>query len=839
MDLRGLGPSGRSTRPIHPQEIFDKLPALPGTPNDLWRGQASAIAEWHTYRTDSDVLIALNTGAGKTLAGLLIAQSLVNEGLSNVLYVCATIDLVRQTKKEASKVGIQCTTRIGSDFSDDLFESGKSFCITTYHAVFNGHSALRRRHFPEAIIFDDAHVAETVLRDSFTLSIRKDRHSELLGRLIAIFDRHFREIGRPGFLQDVWRGGNATTMMATPGAVREHAAEVLHAMVASGIADDDSLKFSFAHLRDKIDRCAFVFGSEVCEITPYAIPTLTLDIFDRRVRRIYLSASLDFKTDVVRGFGRLPARIVEPDSDAGNGERLFVSLTGIRDSDTATLIGALARDTKVVVAVPSYSNAKGWQWLGRPPSREGFSEALDQFRVARTGSFILVNRVDGIDLPDEACRIMVIDGLPTGSSVLERFQWEMLNMRNFFAARIANRMVQLFGRINRGRKDFGVFLVRGREATAWLRNDRNLALLPTLPRQQLQLGWFLQERLDIHDTGKVREIIDKVLSRAEDWLDLYQDNVGKGTIESDTRSRATATESVLIQAAENEASFARDYWDGRYERARIALEAGIEDLSRTDDVLAGWHSILIAACYEAEGDHDSALANYERAQGRLGRNFSFARTKVEANDRPALAYFGAIAQLVSVGSPNNFDRQWRRWRSDMQYIDGGSSNQVEESVRALGELLGFDGSRPDNIFQTGPDVLWRDGALNLCMAIEVKSDKVPSGEYFKKEVAQLGDSIAWTETSYPSDRLVSASIAGPCNRVALDANPSDRMTHIQLTGLSELRDEIVALVNDARLLTPAKRYEFLKAREDGRVYSMEHLAARLASRSLISMKAPT
>lgn len=47
--------------------------------NDLWLGQGDALREWNEHRHKNDIAIVLNTGAGKTLIGLLIAQSLVNE----------------------------------------------------------------------------------------------------------------------------------------------------------------------------------------------------------------------------------------------------------------------------------------------------------------------------------------------------------------------------------------------------------------------------------------------------------------------------------------------------------------------------------------------------------------------------------------------------------------------------------------------------------------------------------------------------------------------------------------------------------------------------------------
>jgi superfamily II DNA or RNA helicase len=175
MDFSKLKRPSGNIKPLNPVEIFERLPNLPSTPNDLWRGQTEALEEWHKKRKESDILIALNTGAGKTLVDLLIAQSLVNEGIQNVTYLCGTIDLVNQTKKETEKLGIACTLRINQDFDNNLFETGKAFCITTYASMFNGFSALQRKHFPGAVIFDDAHVAERVIRDSFTLKITKSK----------------------------------------------------------------------------------------------------------------------------------------------------------------------------------------------------------------------------------------------------------------------------------------------------------------------------------------------------------------------------------------------------------------------------------------------------------------------------------------------------------------------------------------------------------------------------------------------------------------------------------------------------------------------------------------
>jgi superfamily II DNA or RNA helicase len=70
---------------VEPIELFHSLKRT--EINDLWLAQGQALQEWHEHRADQAIAIMLNTGAGKTLVGLLAAQSLVNETQG---HVCST-----------------------------------------------------------------------------------------------------------------------------------------------------------------------------------------------------------------------------------------------------------------------------------------------------------------------------------------------------------------------------------------------------------------------------------------------------------------------------------------------------------------------------------------------------------------------------------------------------------------------------------------------------------------------------------------------------------------------------------------------------------------------------
>jgi len=119
-DFSKIKPRKKEALPVDPIELFQKLKVSDPGINDLWLAQGDALRKWHDNRLKDDVGIVLNTGAGKTLVGLLIAQSLVNETRNKVLYACSSIQLVEQTAEKAKGYGLDVTTYFHREFSNDL-----------------------------------------------------------------------------------------------------------------------------------------------------------------------------------------------------------------------------------------------------------------------------------------------------------------------------------------------------------------------------------------------------------------------------------------------------------------------------------------------------------------------------------------------------------------------------------------------------------------------------------------------------------------------------------------------------------------------------------------------
>lgn len=843
-DFGQLSVPKSSGAPTDPFKIFASLPRLERAPNDLWRGQAEALAQWNDAREKRDVLISLNTGAGKTLAGLLIAKSFVNEGLENVLYVCPTIDLVRQTAEEARSVGIEVTTRTGSEFDNDLFESGRTFCITTYAAVFNGHSAIRRRFFPAAIIFDDAHVAEAMMRDAFTLSIDRQNHPTLFQALADIYEPHFRELSRgQKFAESLEQSRPIPQSVLVPPDVVIKTAEQVTAALKAGKVSNSDQTYPYEHLKDHIDRCAVIFRAGKIDITPPFLPSLALDVFEQRIRRVYLSATLHNKADIVRAFGREPDTLVEPSNDAGNGERLILFERALgKGKFEVEFARSLARKHKVLVALPGYHKANDWKSLAEPPKKEAFSDELEKFRRASAGSFILVSRVDGIDLPNDTCRLMIIDGVPRGESLLEKFQFEYLHMRNFAASRIANRLVQLFGRINRGRSDYGAFLLAGHDLNVWLNNDKHVALLPSLLKNQILLGRHVQDGLNVKSLEAVDGILDKVLlSRPRDssWTGYYSKYLEATDIEPAKSARAQEAERRNLEAAKAEAVYARHVWSGEYESAREALDVIVADVARSDEKLAGWHNLWIGACLFHEGDHNEAQYYFTRARGQLGNNLIVDTGPISTRDvgRPANAIEARIAKLTSLGR-ESFSKQIGSLERQLRPLDGGTPAQMEEAVRALGDALGFEASRPDNELDTGPDVLWADHETQTLLGLELKTDKSDGSNFSKDDISQCMDHLSWMHDNAEGGEVLGVTLVGPSSGVSTSANPVEKLFAIKAESLAHLRDRLLAAIRDLYKAIPAQRPDMI-ASTFGRGWSLTDLSEELCAHSLKELASPS
>ncbi|ANQ40601.1 hypothetical protein BAR24_03430 [Gluconobacter oxydans] len=120
---------------IHPREVFFTLDRGPSFsfPRDI---QTEVMNRWFDNRDQPDNVIKLNVGSGKTLVGLLLLQSSINEGKGPALYVAPDKQLSQQIINEAKALGIEVT----DDPRDADYAAGEKICVVNVYKLFNGKS---------------------------------------------------------------------------------------------------------------------------------------------------------------------------------------------------------------------------------------------------------------------------------------------------------------------------------------------------------------------------------------------------------------------------------------------------------------------------------------------------------------------------------------------------------------------------------------------------------------------------------------------------------------------------------------------------------------------------
>ncbi|MDY0409028.1 hypothetical protein [Paracerasibacillus soli] len=89
------------------------------------------------------------------------------------------------------------------------------------------------------------------------------------------------------------------------------------------------------------------------------------------------------------------------------------------------LIWAERKNINVVVIVPNDSIAQKWSKIGaKLVTSNNIQESLQQLRDSEGNVLVFMNRYDGIDLINDMCRILVLDGMPTKESLKDKIEMQ-------------------------------------------------------------------------------------------------------------------------------------------------------------------------------------------------------------------------------------------------------------------------------------------------------------------------------------------------------------------------------------------------------------------------------
>lgn len=783
---------------ISPEDIFSKMTSG----KQLWLGQGDALRKWDEEREKNDILLSMDTGMGKTIVGLLISYSIMNERKMKSLYICASKQLVEQTIAEANDLGIEVASYMNGIFTNEFdFNQCKVPLITTYQALFNGKSRFHKEEIG-GIVFDDSHVADNILKNCFTLNVSKSVNTKVYNNIASLSKPYFESSNQETRFSQIINGKSDEVLILPPFELKSHYDEIKKILIENDVESNKELLFAWEYLKDNLDMCLFLLNQNRIEIMPPIIPAKTLSYFKEDVKRVYLSATHINKDYFPRYYGNKIKSTISFPSGKSKTKKFIISpfKTNMHLKNTKSvrtkLLNALSEE-KALIITPSFKRNKNWLDIESENIIETNStnivEKISEFKSSKNKKLILSNRYDGIDFPGDSCRVLIFDGLPIEGSLLDTYLTNHLKAVNYTRNEISSKIIQGIGRIFRGIDDYGIIIFVDKNEINWIYTPRNMYSLPNTLQIQLKVGDQLNKMISNENFD---QLINQVLSNKKTLVDAYDkfiEEENKKFIDRTTEFEESQNNMERISVLESKIFCL--LWERDYSLIEELISDLLKESESFDSTINSWHNFLSAIMYQVIGKEEESKEHFYIAQTISKvtpkpldyKKVEFQESKNELSNN--------IIDLIQMYKKSNLTSVLKE---KFDYLDGDKyklqDRKHELGIEALGKYLGYDTERPDNTYKTGPDVLWKL-PNNKYVLLELKTNK-DEGNYSKKETSQSLDHLEWIKNreSLIDNKKLYSIIVGPHNEVNHDANPSEESFIITLDEFKKYAESLVSLI---------------------------------------------
>lgn len=746
--------SGGGKGPLDPTDLLKLFESLDRKTShtELRKAQIEALRALSETRGQRDHVLKVSTGAGKTTVGLLYLRSHAIEKRQAAVYLCPNAQLVGQVLAEAASLGLRAVPYSGGDRHPDAAGvAGDAVIVCTYKKLFAANTTFDRTDVqlsPCAFVLDDSHAGIEEVRDAFT--IRLGASSDL-----GVHVRQLLEGPVRSWMPGVWSGitrEDPAALLEVPYWIWRPLLADIRELLADHTKDDE-LKFVWMHLRDRLELCRCIVGGQGIEITPDVLPVETVRAFEDAKHRLFMSATLADDSALVRELGCAEGAAVapiEPVSDAGVGERMVLVPTLIDKELTRDwLMNWCARVAKanvnVVALCPTKALAAEWTAHGATAvSGDGVDALVDGLRARSIRLAAFANRYDGVDLPDDACRVLVVDGMPFGESMTSRLDATVPGRPSTSQNRLVHRIEQGMGRAVRSHVDYAVVVLAGPELASFISRKEILALLNPATKAQVDLARRLADiSLAEMAAGGAKNAFTNLaascLKRDQSWKDFYDAEVRQAAKEKKPVNKDLIELAAMERNAAKLAAHApQSACDLIRNRVRPPLV--------TDDRALGWY-LQSAAVYQFSVNEAEALKLQAAAHLKNHRMFAPPRGTALRPVDPAFVEVPAaiLRWYAGFDNPNGAVAAVQALRARLSF--GASPETFEQATADLAEVVGAHGSRPERDCGEGPDDLWLWPDISL--VIECKNEEY--GKTLpKKDSGQIHDSLQWFKNSYPT-----------------------------------------------------------------------------------------
>jgi hypothetical protein len=559
--------------------------------------------------------------------------------------------------------------------------------------------------------------------------------------------------------------------------------------------EDDELIFSWPFIKDHIDNYQAFISGKFIEIVPYHVPIHHFGSFANASHRILMSATTQDDSFFIKGLGfdkdSIKNPLVNP-QQKWSGEKMILIPSLIHESlDRNAIINFFAKKNKlpfgIVFLTNSFKNAELHRSIGSTiASTDDISLHIMNLKKGNFGTpVVFANRYDGIDLPDESCRILIIDSKPFFNSLLDKYEENCRATSDLINIKIAQKIEQGVGRSVRGEKDYSAIILIGDDLVRFIKSSKTNKYFSDQTKKQVAIGLDItkmsQEDLRSgKDPQKVMtDLLNQSLMRDEGWKAFYIEEME--SMDQSIRSQ------VLYDILEEEYKAEGANYLSDFETASQIMQKLIDTLVN-DQLEKGWY-LQILARYQyplsksvSNGIQKSAfLKNRQMLKPKEGISYKKLEYINENRIHRIKEWLGAYSsyQDVIIEIDGIF--------SDLEF--GVESDKFEKAMQEVGEMLGFLSERPDKEYKKGPDNLWC-GVDNHYFLFECKSEVNPDRTAInKQEAGQMSSHCGWFEKEYGKVTVTNILII-PTKYVSYNANFTHKVSIMRKGKLKSLKVNI-------------------------------------------------
>lgn len=537
-------------------------------------------------------------------------------------------------------------------------------------------------------------------------------------------------------------------------------------------------RITWSKLEPYLTRCGVLIGPTQVEIRPYLPPTQQVPGYAASEQRVYMSATIGRPGDLQRRLGT--KKIVSLDTPSelrttSTGRRTFVLNPVDLSAFSEPVLDFALQQAQAAVAdgpgrvawlcASTYDADELERILidqGRTVHRlrAGDDPAFERWKSTPAADLVTAGRFDGLDMPDDVCRLVVLPSVPAGFTEFERFAVAYLGDASYMRHRIGQRVTQALGRANRTENDSALYLGLDPAFATTLADATVNSSISS------DLAVVVRDALEAHGNGWA-----PAHSRAEDFWNTHR--TGPSALSRPAaggRSRPGRGSRTAHQAgsdsADTEVTAVTRLWLGDQASATVAAAEAAELLEAAGETehSAFWRYVQAHAYYERLGSPDTAAAKrcIDQSVAAAPNTAWFVRLR-----RTAEALAGHTASTV--GNDALFFA-WDEWiREAGAKLDvaiaqhrgwlRGTHDQRADALTVLGRLCGATTDRTTGQSATDARWVWAARRKGHRRVWEVKTgtpDAVP-----REDVNQILGQIIEERRRHPKATVTGCLLVEP------------------------------------------------------------------------------